>query len=68
MDVLGRALRSWVRVLKLRHPDIPEPIDVVWGAPRSDYSEGFGLAKIAQLHPEVLPNLPERLAKMDVCK
>lgn len=50
----------------LRHPDIPEPIDVVWGAPRSDYSEGFGLAKIAQLHPEVLPDLPERLAKMDV--
>lgn len=44
----------------LSHPQIPGRIDVVWGNPNA------GLAKIVARHPEVLPNLPERLARMQV--
>jgi hypothetical protein len=42
----------------LSHPDVPGPIDVVWAA--GDH----GLQYIAKAHPEVLADLPERLARM----
>jgi hypothetical protein len=50
----------------LEHPEIEERIDVLWGEPRTATSEGYGLAKIIQVHPEILANLPERLAKMRI--
>lgn len=48
----------------LTHPGVATPIDVVWGDP--DPRKGFGLAKILAKHPEVLADLPERLARMRV--
>lgn len=49
----------------LFHDDVG-PIDVKWGeAPRGS-EQGFGLAKIVDKHPEVLDELPELLADMDV--
>lgn len=45
----------------LSHPEINHPIDVVWGKAGE---RGYGLAKIAEKHPEVLPDLPERLQRM----
>src|SRR5262249_13822541 len=42
----------------LSHPEVPDPIDVIWGT--SDY----GLAKIIAKHPEVVDDLPDRLARM----
>jgi hypothetical protein len=44
----------------LSHPDVPAPIDVVWGDDRG------GLAHILRRHPEVADVLPERLAHMRV--
>ncbi|WP_185982653.1 hypothetical protein [Aureimonas mangrovi] len=51
----------------LSHPEIG-PIDLVWGHAGSGRSDGAGLAKIAQFHPEVLDDLPQRLAEMRVVK
>jgi hypothetical protein len=50
----------------LSHSDVPEPIDVIWGDHDPATGRGYGLAHIAALHPEVLPDLPERLARMRV--
>lgn len=48
----------------LEHPGVPGgKIDVIWG---EGGVRGYGLAHIADLHPEVLPDLPERLARMKV--
>ncbi len=44
----------------LEHPGVPGPIDVVWG------NKDFGLEHIMVLHPEVVADLPERLARMKV--
>lgn len=44
----------------LEHPDVPGRIDVVWG------NKAYGLEHIAALHPEMLPDLPERLARMSL--
>lgn len=42
----------------LEHPDVPGPIDVVWGNDRG------GLQHIMEKHPEVVADLPQRLAAM----
>jgi hypothetical protein len=42
----------------LSHPDVPDPIDVVWG------NKLGGLQHILEKHPEVASDLPERLAQM----
>jgi hypothetical protein len=49
----------------LHHPDIG-PIDLVWGEPGTGNSDGYGLAKIAQFHPEALEHLQAILDGMAV--
>ncbi|NIJ34341.1 transglycosylase SLT domain-containing protein [Sphingomonas oligoaromativorans] len=49
----------------LWHPEIGD-IDVPWGKPGTGESDGFGLAKLERFHPEVLHDLPARVAAMDV--
>lgn len=44
----------------LSHPAIDGRIDVIWG------DESGGLAHILEKHPDVVPDLPERLAGMEV--
>lgn len=39
---------------------------MIWGAYDAETGHGYGLAHIAALHPEVVPDLPERLARMEV--
>ena len=51
----------------LHHKDIGD-IDLVWGVEGSGHSDGFGLAKLAKFHPEVLENLQELLDDMVVTK
>ena len=51
----------------LHHKDIGD-IDLVWGVEGSGHSDGFGLAKLAKYHPEVLENLQELLDDMVVTK
>lgn len=53
-----RKARTGDAIGVLSHPDVPGPIDVIWG------NRDAGLAKIVASHPEVLNDLPERLAKM----
>lgn len=49
----------------LRHKDIGD-IDLVWGEEGTGKSDGYGLAKLAKYHPEVLGNLQEILDDMEV--
>ena len=54
----------------LHHPDIGD-IDLPWGVegnPKKDYEGGYGLAKIAAKHPEVIEHLQEILSSMKVNK
>lgn len=51
----------------LHHKDIGD-IDLVWGKEGTAKSDGFGLAKLAKYHPEVLGNLQEILDTMVVVK
>ena len=51
----------------LHHKDIGD-IDLVWGKTGTGKSDGFGLAKLAKFHPEVLDNLQEILDTMHVTK
>ena len=46
----------------LSHPEVGE-IDLVWGE-ATQRGSGFGLAKIERWHPEMLAELPARLAAM----
>lgn len=52
-------------VAALHHPEIGD-IDLVWGKEGTGKSDGFGLAKLAKYHPEVLDNLQEILNDMRV--
>lgn len=54
-------------VAALYHPDVGD-IDLIWGEARSDESEGKGLAKIAQIHPEVLDDLQGRIEQTKIVK
>lgn len=52
----------------LSHPEVGD-IDLVWGEegdPEKDYRGGYGLAKIAAKHPEVLSDLQGILNKMKI--
>lgn len=51
----------------LYHPSVGA-IDLVWGEAGSGRSDGWGLAKIARYHPEVLDDLQGPLAEMVVTK
>ena len=52
-------------IAALHHKDIGE-IDLVWGKEGTGKSDGYGLAKLAKYHPEVLDNLQELLDEMVV--
>jgi hypothetical protein len=47
----------------LHHPEVGD-IDLVWGKEGSAKSDGFGVAKLAKWHPEVLDNLQSILDGM----
>lgn len=49
----------------LHHKDIGD-IDLVWGVEGTAKSDGYGLAKLAKFHPEVLDNLQAILNEMEV--
>lgn len=49
----------------LHHPDIGD-IDLVWGEAGSGASDGYGLAKLAKWHPEVLGDLQNIVSEMQV--
>ena len=51
----------------LHHPEIGE-IDLVWGEEGSGHSDGYGLAKIAKFHPEVLDDLQGVLSDMKIVR
>lgn len=51
----------------LHHKDIGD-IDLVWGKEGTDKSDGFGLAKLAKYHPEVLGNLQDIFDTLVVVK
>ena len=51
----------------LSHPEIGD-IDLVWGEEGTSNSDGYGLAKLAKYHPEVLDNLQEIINDMRVTK
>jgi hypothetical protein len=57
--------QSGKAVAALYHPDVGD-IDVVWGKAGDSRNTGYGLAKIVQYHPEVLPNLQKILLTMRV--
>ena len=61
------AKRSGEAIGALHHKDIGD-IDLVWGKEGTAHSDGFGLAKLAKFHPEVLFNLQEMLNDMVVTK
>lgn len=48
----------------LTHPDVAEPIDLVYGEAPAPGREGFGIAKIAAKHPEVLDDLQGFLSRL----
>ena len=47
----------------LSHPEVGE-IALVWGEPGTNRQDGFGLAKLIAWHPEIVADLPARLAEM----
>jgi hypothetical protein len=49
----------------LSHKNIGD-IDLVWGEEGTRKSDGYGLAKIAKYHPEVLDNLQDSLDNMEI--
>jgi hypothetical protein len=58
------ALRDGEAVAALQHPEVGD-IDLVWGAegdPEKGFKGGYGLAKIAAKHPEVLGSLQDLVA------
>lgn len=63
--LLGK--KSGEAIGALHHPDIGE-IDLVWGKVGTGKSNGFGLSKLAEYHPEVLDNLQELLNEMKIVK
>lgn len=50
-------------IAALHHKDIGD-IDLVWGKEGTGKSDGYGFAKLAKYHPEVLDNLQELLDEM----
>lgn len=61
------AKRSGEAIGALHHKEIGD-IDLVWGKEGTAHSDGYGLAKLAKFHPEVLFNLQEVLNDMVVTK
>lgn len=58
-------MKSGEAIGALHHPDIGD-IDLVWGEEGSGASDGYGVAKLAKYHPEVLNDLQGILSAMKV--
>ena len=58
-------MRSGEAIGALNHPEIGD-IDLVWGEEGTGASDGYGLAKLAKWHPEVLGDLQGILSTMRV--
>lgn len=58
-------MKSGEAIGALHHPDIGD-IDLVWGEEGTGASDGYGLAKLAKWHPEVLGDLQGVLSAMKV--
>lgn len=74
-DLRGKWKEGVQRLLKeqngevpgaLRHPEIAEGIDLIWGKAGTGASDGHGLAKIAKYHPEVMANLQDVVENTNV--
>lgn len=72
-DLVGKPQEAIERLLAARegeaigaltHPQIGDPIDLIYGEAPASGREGFGLAKIAAKHPEVLPDLQGFLSRL----
>jgi hypothetical protein len=53
----------------LTHPEINQPIDLVWGergTASNNFDDGSGLAKIEAKHPEVLANLQSIFSRLKI--
>jgi hypothetical protein len=56
-------LKSGEAIDALSHPEVG-PITLMWGQEGTGASTGYGLSKIVAWHPEVVPNLQERISRM----
>lgn len=57
-------------IAALHHPEVGD-VDLVWGeagTKEKDFEDGYGLAKIAAKHPEILQHIQEHLTGMTVTK
>lgn len=72
-DLAGKPEEAIARLLTQRtgevpnalsHPDVPAPIDLIYGEAPGPWQQGFGLAKIAAKHPEVLNDLQGFLSRL----
>lgn len=60
-------MKSGEAIGALHHPDIGD-IDLVWGEEGKNAHDGFGLSKLVRWHPEVLGDLQNIVASMQVVK
>lgn len=60
-----KEMKSGEAIGALHHPDIGD-IDLVWGQEGTGASDGYGLAKLAKYHPEVLDDLQGIISAMKV--
>lgn len=60
-------MKSGEAIGALHHPDIGD-IDLVWGEEGKNAHDGFGLSKLVRWHPEVLGDLQNIVAGMQVVK
>ena len=60
-------MQSGEAIGALHHPDIGD-IDLVWGEEGTNSHDGYGLAKLAKWHPDVLEDLQGIVASMQVVK
>lgn len=60
-------LKTGEAIGALHHRDIGD-IDLVWGKAGTGKSDGFGLAKLVQFHPEVVEHLQEIIDDMHIVK
>jgi hypothetical protein len=58
-----RQAQSGEAVAALHHPAVGD-IDLIWGESGTSPGNGYGLAKLAKWHPEILDNLQETLDTM----
>lgn len=62
-----RSARTGEAIGALHHPQLG-PIDLVWGQTREGRRKGYGLAKIEQIHPDVMDSLGTLIPSMEVAQ